>query len=108
MRNSMGEYPAMDLALTAVLVASKAEETYKKIQGILEAAMQILSPEIPSEDIDVLPTLTNHLPLPPMTRECILVCRLQRSIDSASSGTSLPSSKPSTLTLTLCMRTRQP
>lgn len=52
MKHSMHAFPFMDIALTAVLVASKAEETYKKIRHILQAALQILSPEL--QEVEVL------------------------------------------------------
>lgn len=53
MRHSMDDYPAMDVALTALLVACKAEETYKRIHAILEAAMQIHAPHLRPADIHV-------------------------------------------------------
>lgn len=42
--HSPSDYPPMDMALTVILVASKAEETYKKIRHILTAAYLLLNP----------------------------------------------------------------
>lgn len=42
-----------DIALTAILVASKAEETYKKIRQILAAAFLVLNPSFAGTDLDV-------------------------------------------------------
>ena len=50
---AMNEYPHMDIALTALLVASKAEETYKKIRQILAAAFLTLNPTFSGTDLDV-------------------------------------------------------
>lgn len=47
------QYPPMDIALTALLVASKAEETYKKIRAILSAAFLELNPSFSGTDVDV-------------------------------------------------------
>jgi len=43
----------MDIALTCVLVASKAEETYKKIRQILAVAFLILNPTFHGDEVDV-------------------------------------------------------
>lgn len=43
----------MDIALTALLVASKAEETFKKIRAILSAAFIELNPSFAGSDVDV-------------------------------------------------------
>ncbi|PJF18095.1 hypothetical protein PSACC_02093 [Paramicrosporidium saccamoebae] len=39
------DYPSMDIALTTLLVASKAEETFQRIQQILVAAYRTLNPQ---------------------------------------------------------------
>lgn len=52
-RHSMAKYPPLDIALTAVIVASKAEETFKKIRQILTAAFLILNPQFKGTEIDV-------------------------------------------------------
>lgn len=44
----------MDIALTSVLIASKAEETYKKIHQVIEAAMQVLSPDLKTIEVNAL------------------------------------------------------
>ena len=49
----MRRVPPLDIALTAVLVACKAEETYKKIRQILAAAFVILHPEFRGSEIDI-------------------------------------------------------
>lgn len=48
----MKRYPPMDMALTALLVASKAEETYKKIRQILTAAVTLLNPSAQVDQVD--------------------------------------------------------
>lgn len=53
MKHSMNDFPHMDIALTSVLVASKAEETYKKIHQVIEAAMQVLTPDLKSIEVGV-------------------------------------------------------
>lgn len=45
----------MDIALTSVLIASKAEETYKKIHQVIEAAMQVLSPDLKTIEVNAFP-----------------------------------------------------
>lgn len=54
MKHSMNDFSHMDIALTSVLVASKAEETYKKIHQVIDAAMQVLSPNLKTVEVDVL------------------------------------------------------
>lgn len=49
----MKDFPPLDIALTSVLVASKAEETYKKIRQILAAAFLILNPEFKGSEVDI-------------------------------------------------------
>lgn len=43
----------MDIALTCLLVACKAEETYKKIRQILSAAFLTLNPQFKGDELDV-------------------------------------------------------
>ena len=62
-------YPPMDIALTALLVASKAEETFKKIRAILSAAFIELNPSFAGSDVDVNVRIMTPL---------IYVCRLSR------------------------------
>lgn len=49
----MKKYPPLDIALTSVLVACKAEETYKKIRQILVAAFLILNPSYQGTEVDI-------------------------------------------------------
>jgi len=49
----MKRFPPLDIALTCVLVACKAEETYKKIRQILSAAFVILNPQFKGSEVDV-------------------------------------------------------
>lgn len=43
----------MDIALTAILVACKAEETYKRIRQILASAYMVLNPTFTGSEVDV-------------------------------------------------------
>lgn len=49
----MKQFPHLDIALTCVLTACKAEETYKKIKQILAAAFVILNPNFKGNDVDI-------------------------------------------------------
>lgn len=71
-RHSMKSVPPLDIALTSVLVASKAEETYKKIRQILAAAFLILNPEFKGSEVDIKVQNTYDF--------LLMLCRLWRSI----------------------------
>lgn len=51
--NSMKVYPPLDIALTAVFVACKAEETVRKIREILAAAFIILNPGFRGAEVEI-------------------------------------------------------
>lgn len=53
-------YSYLDVAITCILVASKTEETYRKIKQILMTACKILNPHFAGFDTDDNKELENH------------------------------------------------
>lgn len=60
MFNSLGTYPYEDVCIACIFLSSKVQETYKKINKILLAAVQAKNALFNSDDVDLSSLLEEH------------------------------------------------